>query len=500
MIAARPGPRKWPENAAQRRAEPNHGGYFRHSDDLRTGGQAYGMPETDEMSSQPRTFTEPSRETPVFGDYDVVVVGGGPAGIAAATAAARAGQTTLLIERYGFLGGMGTAAGVTNFCGLHANVHGTIEQVVHGIADDLLARIDALGGLSRPHMLFGGKIAAQAYDNAALKIAADGLVLESGAELLFHAQVVGVVMAAPERIEAALIETKSGRAAVTGRIYIDCSGDGDLSAHAGVPFEKGTSGHDMMYPSTMFRVNGVDPVRAGDAWNHFGRLMEEAERNGRRFPRKTPIIRPQKNPVEWRANVTQLSNQDGTPVDGTDARQLSRGEVEGRRQIVDFFQFLRESAPGFEQAYILEIAPQVGIRETRRIVGEYQLTEDDVLRCASFEDTVGVNGWPIEEHVAGDVVFKFQDTPAARGFNHLPYRMLLPLVVDNLLVAGRCGSMTHMGQSAARVSGGCLVMGQAAGTAAALSIAAGVAPRALEIEGLQQRLEADGAWLGRVAQ
>ncbi len=451
------------------------------------------------MNSPTRTFTEPARATPVFGEYDVVIVGGGPAGIAAAAAAARAGQRTLLIERYGFLGGMGTAAGVTNFCGLHANVHGTIKQVVHGIADDLLARMEQLGGLSQPHLLFGGKIAAQAYDNTALKIAADEVVLASGAELLFHAQVVGVLMDAPERIGAVLIETKSGRAAVVGSIYIDCSGDGDLSFHAGVPFEKGTSGHDMMYPSTMFRVNGVDPARAGDAWNHFGRLMEEAERGGRRFPRKTPIIRPQKNPVEWRANVTQLSNPDGSPVDGTDARQLSRGEVEGRRQIVDFFQFLRESAPGFDQSYILEIAPQVGIRETRRIVGEYQLTEGDVLQCVSFVDTIGVNGWPIEEHVAGNIVFKWQDTPAARGFNHLPYRMLLPLRVNNLLVAGRCGSMTHMGQSAARVTGGCLVMGQAAGTAAALAIESSSVPREVEPATLQQRLEAAGAYLGRTA-
>jgi hypothetical protein len=161
--------------------------------------------------------------------------------------------------------------------------------------------------------------------------------------------------------------------------------------------------------------------------------------------------------------VTQLSNEDGSPVDGTDARQISAAEVQGRRQIVDFFSFLRESAPGFENAYLLEIAPQIGVRETRRIVGDYQLTEADVLECASFDDSIGVNGWMVEEHVAGNISFKWQDIPNCRGYNHLPYRMLLPKKVNNLLVAGRCASMTHMGQSAARVSGSCFVMGQAAG-------------------------------------
>jgi len=445
----------------------------------------------------PSTLHEPARETPVFGSFDVVVLGGGPAGIAAAAAAAQAGSSTLLVEHYGFLGGMGTAAGVTNFCGLHANVYGKIQQVVHGVADQLLQRMRALGGLNEPHVIFGGKIAAQAYDNAAFKVAADGLVIDSGARLLFHAQACGVIMRSPSEIEAILIETKSGRHAVVGKVYIDCSGDGDLAAQAGAPFEKGTGGDSMLYPSTMFRVNGVDPERAGDAWNHFGRWMEEAERRGRKFPRKTPIIRPQKNPMEWRANVTQLANSDGSPVDCTNAEQLSAAEVEGRRQIVDFFEFLRSSAPGFEQAYILEIAPQVGVRETRRVLGEYQLTEDDVLRCASFDDTIGANAWMVEAHVAGDIAFKWQDIPNVRGFNHLPYRMVVAQGIDNLLVAGRCASMTHMGQSAARVSGACFVMGQAAGTAAAMSLAAGVRPRELDVGSLQRRLEEGGAYLGR---
>jgi hypothetical protein len=438
------------------------------------------------------TVHEPARDTPVTDEVEVVVLGGGPAGIAAAASAARGGMQTLLVERYGFLGGMGTAAGVTNFCGLHANVRGEIRQVVHGIADDLLDRMGRLGGLNDPHVIFGGKIAAQAYDNAAFKVAADEVVTQSGARILFHALAVGVSMRSKDRIDAIVLETKSGRRAIRARAFIDCSGDADLAAHAGAPFEKSAS---LLYPTAMFRVNNVDPERAGEAWTKIPKLMEEAERKGRKFPRKSPIVRPQKNATEWRVNVTQLANEDGSAVDGTNAEQLSRAELEGRRQVVDFFDFLRSDVPGFENAYILEIAPQVGIRETRRIVGEYQLSEEDVLGCASFDDTIGVNGWPVEAHVKGDVVFKFA-APGSRGFNQLPYRMILPLGIDNLLVAGRCASMTHMGQSAARVSGGCFVMGQAAGTAATLSIRDGVDPKKLDIRALQRKLEEDHAYVG----
>ena len=252
----------------------------------------------------------------------------------------------------------------------------------------------------------------------------------------------------------------------------------------------------MLYPTTMFRVNAVDAARAGEAWERFPELMAQAERAGRHFPRKSPIIRPQKHSMEWRVNVTQLSNADGSAIDGTSAEQLSRAEIQGRRQAADFFEFLRTSAPGFENAYVSDIAPQVGIRETRRVLGEYQLTDKDVLGCASFDDTIGVNGWPIEEHVPGDVVFRWPQIPESRGFNHLPYRMLLPLGVDNLLVAGRCASMTHLGQSAARVSGACFVMGQAAGTAAALSLGHKIPCRDLSTGELQKALVRDGAYLG----
>jgi FAD dependent oxidoreductase len=203
-------------------------------------------------------ITEPSRQTPVYGEFDVVVVGGGPAGIMAATAAARAGCS-------------------------------------------------------------------------AYKIAADELVTGSGARILFHAMAVGAVLAPSGGLDAVLIESKSGRQAVRGRFFIDASGDGDLAAWAGVPWEKAPPIDGMMYPSLMFRINGVDVNRAGPApWRTVERLMEEAEAAGTHaFPRKKPIVRPQRNPLEWRANLTQLRRADGGAIDGTDVDELTRGELIG---------------------------------------------------------------------------------------------------------------------------------------------------------------------------
>jgi len=443
-----------------------------------------------------RMITEPERRTPLWGEYEVVVLGGGPAGISAALAAGRSGRKTILIEGYGFLGGAGTAAGLSTFCGLHAAVFGEHEQVVHGICDDILDRLRAMDGLNDPHLSVQDRIQAQAYDISAYKIAADELLGAAGVEILFHAIGCGCSMAGEDRIEALFVETKSGRFAIRGQIFIDASGDGDLAAWSGVPHELGDGAGNMLYPTTMFRINGVDHKTAGDAWRLIPKLMEEAEATGRSFPRKKPIVRPQRNPIEWRANLTQIKTPEGKAVNGIDAREFSYGEIEGRRQCWDVFSFIKEVTPGFDDAYIVEIAPQIGIRETRRITGEYQLSQEDILNCRNFDDTIGVNGWPVEAHVAGDVNFVFADKES-RGFNQIPYRIIVPQKVENLLVAGRCASMTHEGQSSARVTGSCFIMGQAAGTAADLAIGDATTPRTLNVVKLQQQLETKGAYLGR---
>ncbi|MCA1390784.1 hypothetical protein ABH994_007847 [Bradyrhizobium yuanmingense] len=443
------------------------------------------------------TIDEPARKVPLYGEYEVVVLGGGPAGIVAAAAAARAGRKTLLIERYGFLGGMGTAAGVTNFCGLHGNVHGEHRRLVQGLASELLARIDRLNGLNAPHLILG-KVFAQAYDTAAYKIAADQLLASHKVNMLFHALGAGVVMADERRIDAMLIETKAGRQAVRAEIFVDCSGDGDLAVWAGAPFEIGDEHGHPLYPSMMLRLNGIDPAKAGEAWRTIPQLMEKAVAAGTHaFPRRSAIVRPQKSGIEWRVNFTQVAREDGHAINGVEPDDLTRGEIEGRKQALAAYEFLRSAVPGFEKSYIVDLPPQLGIRETRRIKGGYQLSGEDVLGCASFADSIGVNGWPIEAHVPGDVVFTFPPIPESRGYNELPYRMLVPEGVDNLLVAGRCASMTHEGQSAARVSGACFAMGEAAGSAAALALSGNRIPREIPIEKLQETLKQQGAFIGR---
>ena len=452
---------------------------------------------------------EPARSLPVYGEFDVVVIGGGPAGLAASASAARHGAKVLLVERYGFLGGMGTAGGVTNFAGLYGRKNGEMRQVVHGVVDELLARIEALGGLNAPQDGMQGRIRVRSYDISSLKCAADQMLVGSGVQILFHAWAAAVLMQG-ERIQALIVETKSGRMAIRACRFIDCSGDADVAHFAGVPYEVGDGQGSGLYPTTMFRVGHVDADKALKAVGEFkaiNTLMAQAQldKPGHyRFPREGAILRPQKNATEWRANVTQIASAQGHAMDATNAQQLSDGELEGRRKITDYFQFLRHEVPGFASASIVDIAAQIGIRETRRILGQYVLTGEDILSASRFDDAIGINAWPMELHTAGKIEWHFprnleatagrRESTEGRVYNDLPWRMLVPANVDNLLVAGRCASMTHEGQSAARVSGACFAMGQAAGTAAAM-VSQSQTLTDIHVKALQVTLKRDGAYL-----
>lgn len=435
---------------------------------------------------------EPSRRTPLLTQCEVLVVGGGPAGLAAAVAAAQLGADTLLIERYGFLGGMGTAGGVTNFAGLYGRRQGQMEQLVRGVACELLDRIEALGGLNAPQDGMAGRIRVRSYDIAAYKCAADAWLTDQRVRMLFHALACGVHLE-DGRIAALLLQTRSGRVAIRARQVIDASGDADIAALSGAAFTLGDGQGQMLYPSTMFRIGEVQAERAQAAVGEFGAIesLMEAAAERYAFPRRGAILRPQRNPSQWRANVTQLRNASGAAVDATDALELSAAEIEGRRQIVEYMRFLRSEVPGFERAEIAEIAAQVGVRETRRVHCEHMLEGQEVIGGAHFHDSIGLNAWPIEAHVDAAVQWRhFLDPDNA--FNQLPYRMLRPVhpAPSNLWVAGRCAGMTHEGQSAARASGACFVMGQAAGTAAALGMQG-----SLTVEQLQRHLQEKGAVL-----
>ncbi len=411
---------------------------------------------------------------------DVLVCGGGTAGVAAALAAARNGARTTLLERYGFCGGICVGSLVHTLDGLR-NCRNYSQFVVGGVGREIVGRMLAAGGMATPD----NPPECVTFDPEAFKLAADCLLEEAGVEVLFH------LMAAAAEVEgntvtAVIAAGKEGLWRLRARQFVDCTGDGDVSAFAGAEFEMDRQLQTM---SMHFRIGGVQP---GVPWDELEqaarRAMDAAYAAGLAPKYGGPwIIRIRDGEVS--ANCTRLYG------DGTNTADLSRAERQGRRDMISILNILREAGPPFRDAYLLASACQIGVRETRRILGDYQITAADVREGRPCADAIALGSWPIDIHPAdGRVgVHPHKDEPPAPY--PIPARCLMVRGFDNLLTAGRCISATHEAHGSTRVSGTAMALGQAAGTLAALAHDSGLAARRLPIARVQDRLAAQGAIL-----
>lgn len=421
----------------------------------------------------------------------MLVVGGGPAGLAAACAAARSGAQTLLIERYGFLGGTFTAVTLGGISGTHMIIdEQRLTRIVGGVYLELEDRLKKRSALAEP--VRHGKILGLPYDSAAFKMVADDMVAVHGVRVMHHSFAVATQIN-EHRVTSVIVESKAGRHAIVPRVVVDASGDGDIAAQAGAAFETG-EGYERQFGSTMFRLVNVDGEQAKRLTRPDVReLLERAVADGYPLPRTT--IGMHINPIEGvvHLNVTKLGNQQGHPFNLLSPVELSEAERSGRLQVAMYEEVFRKYIPGYEKARVIDIGAAVGARETRRICGDQTLTEADVRGCVKPADRIACCAWALEKHGEGrGTIWDF--LPDGEWYG-IPYGCLLVRGFDNLLVAGRNLSATHMAQASARIGGACFAMGEAAGTAAALSLGQEANPRALAIERLQGELERHGAIL-----
>jgi len=432
-----------------------------------------------------KIIIEPERRIPVVREVDVVVVGGGPAGFITAVAAARNGARTLLIERYGFLGGMATSALVGPF-----GLRDRERPVVEGIPKEFLDRLEAAGGALRS---YEGRWEECAFDPEVFKYIADQMVEEAGAELLLHSFACNTVVE-DNKIKAVIIENKSGRQAIVGKVFVDATGDGDIAALSGVPYEKGRKEDGLFQPMTlMYRLGNVKVESIWADEKPLSEKMKEARKRGEVPPYRVCFGSPGSTIREGEisVNTTRLYG------DGTKVEDLTRAQVQGRKDVRKLVDFWRQHAPAYSQSHLIDTAPQVGVRETRRIIGEYVLTADDILNYRKFDDVIALGNWPIDLHdptggtKEADIAIHLKRDRAYQ----IPYRCLIPKEIDNLLVAGRCISTTREVNGSTRVMPICMALGQAAGTAAALAVRHKVSPRNLDVSILQKRLLEQGAKL-----
>lgn len=411
---------------------------------------------------------------PVFGEFDVVVAGGGPAGFAAGVAAAREGARTLIVERFNCLGGLGTAGLVVPFMITAGSEGGVFKQ--------LLRKMEELGGAKGLN-----------FDPEAFKFAAQEIALEAGCELLFHTFVEKAFFE-NGNVKGLFVANKAGRGLLLAKVVVDATGDGDAAASAGAPFEKGDPRDGRMQPLTLkMRFVGVDKEkeRSSDlraALEKWPKLREETG-----IPYWQGLDRGTEGLLECEVHL----NPDMAEADGTDPWELTKAEIEARRRAWAIGNFMRENVLGWEEAWLIQTAAVIGVRETRRILGEYVLTGDDVRAARKFPDGIAKASFFIDIH-GPDMALNWEEwlkrnqVPEGDWYE-IPYRCLLPLKVDSLLVSGRCISSDREAQGSLRVMPTCMATGEAAGLAAAVCVKRGVKPRELDGQEIRAMLKERGA-------
>lgn len=454
---------------------------------------------------QPRSIDEPARDVPVCSEVDVLVVGGGPSGIIAALAAAQDGARVALVEKRGFVGGNLTIGlPVLGFLSQRG------EQIIKGLPQlfiDRLRAIDAAGD----HQPCPLHVSITLIDRDAVNPTALAMLTEAGVGIMLDTLCVGTVMDGP-RLRGIITEGKSGREAILAKVTIDCTGDADAAFRSGVQCEKGDKAGRMQPPTLMFRMSGVDTEQLRSSLatdpdsydveyippDYFARnrrfivvglrkLIAKARADGLSIPTdRTILITALRDGDVW-VNMTRVKG-----IDATDPRSLTSGEIAAAAQIGDIRKYLTSYVPGFASASITAVAPFLGIRETRRVVGHYVLRREDILGCRRFDDAIAVGSYPVDLHCPGgdDCTLEW-----CGDCYDIPYRSLVPTGVDNLLVAGRCISTTHEAMAAIRVMSTCMAMGEAAGRAAAIAAHRGITPSAIDVSALRDQLRACGAYL-----
>jgi hypothetical protein len=447
-------------------------------------------------------------------EYDVLVVGGGNAGCAAALAAARNGARVLLVERYGFLGGTATASMV----GPWMTFHSGDDRIVGGIAQEMVERLVARGG-SPGHIHDASDYVPTItpFDPEIHKALLFEMMAESGVTLLLHAWFLDAVVENGS-VAGARFATVGGIREYRAQRTIDATADAYVAASAGVPTQQGDARGRVQPASLMFRLSHVDLA----ALSTYVRQRPEQMRSSLKMHERTPEALSAVAGLYELWDAARASGAVSVPrelvsffatpyadevtvnmtrvvgVDPLDPDDLTRAEVEARAQVMQLLDFFRKDVPGFANARIAATATQIGVRESRRIAGEYTLTADDVLHARTFDDAVARSAYPIDIHNPAGSGTTTHRLPAGASYE-IPYRCLVPRGVDDLLVAGRCISTTHEALASTRLTPTVMTLGQAAGTAAALSLQQHVTPRALDPALLRERLVRDGVDLRRPA-